>query len=294
MLSISIIVGLIAMFSWGIADFLQSVAIRKMGTYKVMFLSNIFGLLMTFPVLFFIMPQIALSNMLLLLLGGIMQTAAIYFFYTSMKKGDISLVAPISASYPIVTILLLRIFVGQTISIITLIAILMLIFGIVLTSTDLKKIRQMHTVAGVKESLITLMLWGIYFFVLKIVSDNITLFGINFPETHYLSIFFFSNIAMGIFMMLFSVSNKGIPTKKDLKDKTVLLILFSTSVIFTLAWIILTYGFTIGDASIITPISSLYPVIIVMLAMIFYKEKLVLNQKLGILTILAGLVLISL
>ena len=294
MLPISILAGLIPMFSWGIADFIQSVVIRKLGTYKTMFIANLFGLAFTLPFLLFFSVSIALPNLMLLVIGGICQTIAIYNFYRSLEIGEVSIVTPISASYTVITVLLLVLFLGQSISLFTFIAILMLVSGVVLVSTDLKKIKSMHAVRGVKESLITLMMWGIYFFILELVSNDITLFGVNFPATHYISVFFFSNISFGSFLMLFALYNKGIPKKSEFKDKMPFFILFCSTVLYTLAWLVLTYGFTVGDASIITPISSLYPAIIVTLAMIFYKEKLVLNQKVGILTILLGLVLISL
>ena len=95
-------------------------------------------------------------------------------------------------------------------------------------------------------------------------------------------------------MMGYSLYRKGMVTKKDLKNKKIQLIFFICGIIYTIAWIIVNYSISAGFVSIVTPISSLSPAVIVILAVIFYKEKLVLNQKIGILTILSGLFLISL
>jgi len=210
-----------------------------------------------------------------------------------MKKGEISVVLPISASYPVITVFLLWLLLGNTVSIVTAVSILILVLGIVLVSTDLRKLKHLHTVAGVKESVIALFLWGFYFFILEVASKNTNLFGVNFPEMTFMSLFIYSYVFMAIFMVVFSIIKKGILTKKDWKNKKIVFRESYIQVIYLISWLVLNYGLIIGRTEIIAPISALYPVIAVILALIFYKEKLVLNQKIGILTILLGLFLIS-
>ncbi len=293
-MSISVLAGLIPMFAWGIADFLQSIAIRKLGTYKTMFSANVIGILTTLPFLFITDLNIEINNFVILFIGALLQVFAIYGFYKSMEIGEISIVVPVSASYPLVTVFLLVVLLSQQLSIMTLVAIFVLIFGIILTSTDLKKIRNIHTVKGIKESLYALFGWGIYFFILDLASKESTLFGLSFPQTHYLTIFLYSNLMLGTAIAVFAILKKGYKIQKDLANKKPFLILLLTSVIYTVAFVVLNYGIQEGNTAIIAPISSLYPVITVVLAVLFYKEKLVTNQKIGIATILLGLVLISL
>ena len=52
-------------------------------------------------------------------------------------------------------------------------------------------------------------------------------------------------------------------------------------------------GISVSLVSLVAVISSLYPLIVVILARIFLKEKLFSIQKIGIVAILLGLVLIS-
>ncbi len=293
MLSISVIVGLVAMLSWGVADFLQSIPIRKLGEFKSILLSNFIGLLALIPFLFNPnLYKIELSNLIILLIAGISQVAAIVNFYRSMKIGELAIVTPISASYPIVTVLLMLL-LGSKLAFITIVAICVLIVGIIFTSTDLRKLKYLHKAKGVKESVVALLLWGLYFFVMHICGNDVTFLGINFPKTHYMAMFFYTTIINGVFMMAYALFRKGLPEKKDI-TKNIILVFIVTTIIYTVAWIVLNYGMTVGNTAIITPISSIYPMITAVLAVIFYKEKLVLNQKIGILTILLGLILISL
>lgn len=292
-LSISIITGLVPMLCWGIADFLQSIVVRKINTYKAMFINNVLGIIVTLPFWFFINKSIHMNNLILLSIGGLIQVVAMYNFFQSMKIGEVSIVAPISATYPLVTLALLVFLLGQQISLFKILAILILIMGIILTSTDLRKIKHMHTVSGIKESIITLFCWGTYFFIMELIAKNTLLFGINFPATDAMTTFFYSNITMAVPMLFFSMYKKGILQKKDYKLKKIMLIVIVNAIIYTTAWIVINYGFVNGITAIIAPISSLYPAITVLLAEYFYKEKLVINQKIGLVIIFIGLILIS-
>jgi uncharacterized membrane protein len=52
-------------------------------------------------------------------------------------------------------------------------------------------------------------------------------------------------------------------------------------------------GLTYENTSIIAPIVSAFPIVAIILARIFLKEVLELNQKLGVVTVIFGLVLLS-
>ena len=293
MLDISIISGLVAMFSWGIADFIQSNVVRQMGSYKTMYIGNIVWIIFVLPFAFFISLKISITNLILLFVGSVMQVFAIYNFYQSMKIGEVSIVTPISGSYSIITVLMLLLLLGQKLNLMTISAIFILIIGIILTSTDLKKIKHIHTVKGVKEAVIALLMWGSYFFFVEVVAKDITFF-LHFPATDGLTVFFYSGVFIGFSSLIFSILHKGQTKLRDLKKNNIFWFVLVAQLIYTVAWAVINYGVSVGNTALITTISSLYPAITVILALIFYKEKLVLNQKIGILIILIGLILISL
>ncbi len=281
------------MFSWGIADFIQSKVVRQMGSYKTMYIGNIVWIIFVLPFAFFISLKISITNLILLFVGSVMQVFAIYNFYQSMKIGEVSIVTPISGSYSIITVLMLLLLLGQKLNLMTISAIFILIIGIILTSTDLKKIKHIHTVKGVKEAVIALLMWGSYFFFVEVVAKDITFF-LHFPATDGLTVFFYSGVFIGFSSLIFSILHKGQTKLRDLKKNNIFWFVLVAQLIYTVAWAVINYGVSVGNTALITTISSLYPAITVILALIFYKEKLVLNQKIGILIILIGLILISL
>lgn len=278
------------MISWGIADFLQSISVRKLTTAQVMFISNIFWLILVIPFAFFIDLSISLNSLIAVILGAIIQLIALVKLYEAMKIGEVSIVIPISASYPIISVLLLIFLLGNKLKLLTFGAIVIMTLGIALASTDVRKLRHIHTVKGVKEAVIALLFFGIYFFVLELLSTDVTFF-LNFKALGPYTFFFYTSFFNGLAMVLYGFFNKG---KIDMKKaKTVIPYMIVAEIIYLIAWIGLTYGFSYGDSAIVTAISSLFPAITIVLALIFYKEKLVANQYFGILMILAGLFIVS-
>lgn len=276
--------GLITMLCWGVADFLQTIPTRKIGTARTMFFSSLIGLLPTSIAIIFFRTSLVIDTKLsgLLLIGSIFNLSAVYFFFTSFEKGEVSVVTPISASYSLVTIFLAFVFLGDRLSPQAWAAVTVLVIGIILTSTDIKKLKNLHTAKGVKESLLAMCFWGIYFFVLGIVSET---YG---PA----NLFMQTGVINGLVTLIFSYAIGGRP-KKNGMTKNIYLILWINMVIYTVAWVTLNYGLTLEVVSLVAPISSLYPSITVLLAAVFYKEKLVTNQILGILLIFTGIVLLS-
>ena len=61
-----------------------------------------------------------------------------------------------------------------------------------------------------------------------------------------------------------------------------------------LGFVAFNFGISTAYLSIVGPVAATYPAVTVVLAYFFLKEKIVGNQKVGVIAILAGLALISL
>ena len=128
-----------------------------------------------------------------------------------------------------------------------------------------------------------MILWGVYFYILCIASKS----------TDSTNLFIFSWISIAVFFTIFAFLKNGMTHFGELSKQKLVPIYIAGNILFLFAWIVMNYALTRENISILTPLSSLYPAITVVLAAIFFKEKLVLNQKFGIITILAGIFLIS-
>ena len=297
MLSIGITVGLVLMFIWGIAGFLMTIPVKKIGNLKTQFASNVLAYISLIPAisLYFNSIDITLINFILLLIAGFCIVIGIYFYYKGIEiGGDVSILSPIQGSFSVVTVVLSFIFLKEVLYFSKVVAIILILIGIVVTYTDLRKLKQFHSKKGVKYALIAMILLGLQFFILGIVSKDITLFGVHSDPLTHNNLFIFTTLINPTLFILFAILKKQIPTVKDLQRKSVAPIILVTSIMFAIAWFVLNYGLSFGQVSLLVPVSSLNPAITVLLAANFYKEKLVLNQKLGILVVLLGLFLISL
>jgi drug/metabolite transporter (DMT)-like permease len=286
MLAIGITAGLIFTFSVGIGDFFQSIIARKIGRYKTLFIRHLITLILLLPFLIYFylngLISVTITNLIWLVAGTLFYFFGYANFLKAFEIGNVSIVSPISSACSIVTIILSAIFLGEILKPMSYLSILIIIGGIVLTSTDIKQIKNIKSVKGLKESFIAMIMFGIYFFAL----------GKAGKSMNTLSLFMYAmTIQSFIFIICTYFKTKTI-AKYDYRGNLGLFFAI-TVVLYILAWIGFNYGAAKGMVSIVTPISSLYPVITVILATAFYDERLVLNQKAGIALVIAGLFMLN-
>ena len=286
MISQGVIAGLIVMLCWGCSDFILTIPIRKIGTLKTILIRNIISILLVTPVGFHLYftdrMTISLLNLLIVLMSSLLFILAYYFFMKGFEIGSISLVSPIGGAYSIITVLLALIFLGESLSNLKMLAVCLMILGVFFTSSDITKLRNIKSQKGLKESILAMVGFGLSMFILGFASkrlDSITLFE-------------YATLSQAFFFVVLSLLKGGRYQKGDINFKLFLIFILQATIV-NVGWFAYIYGVGQDLVSIVTPISSLLPGVTVILALIFYKEKLVANQKLGIFAILVGVYLIS-
>ena len=296
MLTIGIIAGLIAMLCWGIADFLQAIIIKRVGSSKTMVMSNVLSVILTLPLFILFVSKghllIDLTSIFLIIGACVIDVIAVIAFMKSFEIGEICIVTPISASYSFISVILAILFLGERLPGAKLIAIVVIIAGIFLTSTDMKKFR-LKAEKGVVESIVAMIGWGVFFFIIGLAMRQL---HSAFPGAGLWdipgTIFFFTTLINGTLLASYGFIMKGIPGKKEIRQNILFLVV--NFFLYSLAWISVNYGIAQELISIVTPVSSLYPALTVILAVIFFKEKTAPSQRIGIFLTLFGIFLISL
>lgn len=286
MIKQGIVDGLAVMFCWGLADFIQSIPIRRIGTPRTMFIRNVLTVLLVFPITIFLYVdnQLAIHplQLLIIILGSLLYVLGYYMFMRGFEVGNVSLVAPIAGSFSAMTVLLALVFLNESMSTFNLAAVFSMIAGVFLTSIDIRKIKNFRSQKGLKEALCAMTGFGLSFFVLGFISKQLDA----------LNIFIFTTLSQALLFIVISVSKGGVVKKKDISLK-LFWIFIVHSLFVNLGWFAYIYGVGKALVSLVTPISSLFPGITVLLAILFYKEQLVPNQKVGIVGILVGVLLIN-
>lgn len=211
-------------------------------------------------------------------------TGAYMFFFYAIEKGDISLTGALSAFYPVSTVILSTIFLHEHMSVLQVFGVIAAIVGVGCISFPNKKqlIDLAHHKTWVIWGLSSAIISGAGDFFDKIVSNHIG---------SYSQIFFAALAFQVLSVINFLVDKKGrtLPKfsfKKFFPTLSGTLLAVAGTMFFFLA-------FAYGPVSLISPAASIYPAIVVVLAVFFLHETITKRQFVGIISIVLGIVLIG-
>jgi transporter family protein len=284
---LSILLGIGGMFGWGIYDFLGGVFAKQIGSFKSLFWSQLAGLISIFllAIVFKSSVNVPVLVIILSIIAAILYSAGYLFFFKGFEIGNVSIIATTMNLWAVFTMLFAFIFMGQRLSAMQTLGVLMIIFGATLASLNWNEIRnqRFQLSAGVKEAVFGAFFFGIFWNVSEIISEKIG----------WLLTTLFIKFGIILFLLIFSLLAKqktGL-TKISTKTKAIILLM---GVIEAGAVALVNYGLTIGDAILITPIASALSIVTIALAIIFLKDKITKIQGLGIITAIVGIIVTAL
>ena len=283
-ISTGIIFGIIAMLSWGTCDFFIVKAVKKSNVLKTVIWSQTTGLILYYTIfsLYFKLPIISPTTIIIILTTGLLSVIGFLSFCKGLQVGKVSIISPVSACWAVITVILSQIFLNETLTALQSAGIILAISGTILTSFklhDLLKLKLKNRATGIEYAIISLFATGIYFVLISILVTELSWF---------LPIFFMKNAALLYLLTYSTIAKKDISLPKNTRSLIIL--------IGTLEAIgFLAYGIGVNSeyTSIVAPISATFPMVTIILAKIFFKETLETNQKIGIISVLCGLVLLS-
>jgi drug/metabolite transporter (DMT)-like permease len=203
-----------------------------------------------------------------------------------LEKGELSITATILASFSIYTIIFSMIFNKERPSDVTLLFIILTIIGTIVVSFP-KKINK----AELKK--VHLIAWAIFAAICIGAADTLSKFYIT--QTSVGSFLFFVSIAQFFVSIVYLWIDKQPITQfftiaQKLQEYKYAL---WGSLCITVSTLCLFLSFNFTLASIASPISSSYPIITIVLAILFLKEKLSVKDSLGILFVLISVIMIG-
>lgn len=275
------------MLGYGISDFFAKKTIDKIGSLKTLLYSQIIGA--AFISLYLIrdssLPSFSIPNIIYILLFGIFNAAGYLALYRAFEVGKISIVSPISSSFVILAAIVSFLFFGESFSTLKTISLGLVIVGIILTAIDLKDLRDGVDISdlskGVPEAMVVFLVFGLY----APLWDRF----IEGPGWVVWA------ILVKIILSFTLISYATLVRKQSLSFKQssliywlVFIALFEAMASFGNSW---AFNASINTTSIIVAITSTYPLVTALLAFTLLKERLALNQYIGIGIIISGLVM---
>ncbi|MFH1126908.1 MAG: DMT family transporter [archaeon] len=284
-ISTGILFGIIAMISWGAADIFAAKASRTAGVFRTVFWSQAISAiiyLLVYPFMFKA-PSISETTIILILITGLLSVVSYLAFYKGLEVGKVSIISPVVACWAAVTVILSLIFLNESLAYHQAIGVFFAILGAILSSfrlRDILKLKARKFETGIRYALFTMLGTAIIFILMDIIVAELGWF---------LPMFLIRAAAVFYLLAYAFTVKKDISFPKN--SASFLAIIGILEVIGFLAYGI---GITKEYTAIVAPVAASFPMVTIILARIFLKETLELNQKIGVVSVVCGLILLSL
>ncbi len=282
-LSTGILLGIVAMAAWGTADFFVVKALKKQSIWKILLWSQLTGLAIFFLLLTFLkFPAIDSDILIMLTVAGLLYTLAYLGLYKSFEVGKLSIVSPVAACWVVVTVILGITFLNESVTFLQSIGIILAIAGAVLVSFKLSDLRKLKGNAsiGVKFALVNVFAVGVGFVLFDILVEKLG--------------WFVSIFLLKMFIVVFLAAFSTVAKKDISLPRNSLFFIAIIGLLEALAFASYGIGISSEYTVVVAPIAATFPLVTVLLALVFLKEKVELNQKFGIASVIAGVVLLAL
>lgn len=275
-----ILFGLLVMLGHGIGTAISKVPAQNIGSLRSVFYRNLVISAIILISLPFFESSFSIKYFLLALGTALIGYIALAVFYRAIKTGKVGVVAPISNSSGLVTVVLALLFYEEMLSMEQIISVTLIFLGIVLISInflDFKNSNLFQFSSGIILAILCAILWGTMYFFLKIPIINLgPLFATFILE-------------FGILMLsLVHIKTQGIELKISITDYKYMLLVGIFGAIG-----IISYSFGVkvsSNVSVITAMSMANPVVSAIYARFVYKEKLTLQQLVGAFIVVFGII----
>ncbi|MBI2020759.1 DMT family transporter [Candidatus Daviesbacteria bacterium] len=281
----AIIFALITYFAWGIGIFFEAIVARKLNPYSFAFWAFLLSVVVMSFYAPFILDDLSGLTVNLFLLNITLSIIALFLgsisYYEALKITNRALVGTIASSFPLVTVILSMLFLGEKVSSQQGIAIVIIFLGLFLAMFNINMISgKFLNSKGILFALLTMLSWGAYFAFIKILVEQI---GWFWPT--YFSFLIFP-------LIYFYMKIKKIKLERPTLNGAIKALIIST-ILVRIAELSFNLGISKGLVSIVAPIAGANPTLFVVLAFLIFKDPITRQQILGIITTLVGIVLLS-
>jgi drug/metabolite transporter (DMT)-like permease len=215
---------------------------------------------------------------------GVLGGVAYLTFYRALAIGPISIVSPIVAAYAAVTVVLAVLIGGERPGPGEVAAVVVVILGVLLASSDLTQVRGLERAAlvGLVLALVTAVVIGGFVYGIAHFSE----------EQGWLVPIFLARSASTL--VLLAVSLRGGEWRFPDRSPGLLALIAAIGVIDTAAYALFNVGVRHADTSVVATAAAPYAVVPIVAGVLMFGERPRPTQWAGIALVLAGLVVLGL
>lgn len=291
-----ILLGLSGAVCWGVSDFIARFASRRVGAYRTLLYMQLFGFVALSGYLkwtgaFARIAAPGWKPWALAALAGVMNMIASLALYYSFQIGVMSIVAPVSSSYPALTVILAMLS-GEQLRPLRGFGLAVTLVGVILACTSFsqdangkpsgaERHLHAHAAKGVVWAIVAavgfgFLFWFLGFKVIPLVGSGVSVWAIRLTC-----------------MTVLAAAAAPAGQRIQIPRGGVWWLLLGVGVLDTAAFVLNNAGLATGQVSVVSVLASLYGAVTVVLSWIFLRERLEGSQWLGIVLIFAGIVLVS-
>lgn len=281
------IYGLASALSWGIADFLGAVVSRRIGSFATVVIGQIAGLVGLTLVVVTAgtdVPAIGASDVGWLLFAGAAVAVAYLAFYRGLQLGPIALVSPIGAGYGAVSVVLAVVFLREALDAWSGVGVSMALVGILLTSRNPRTLAvgEPATREGVPYAIVAMVGFGISAFTVGIFAKSL-----GWGPAVILA----RSGTVATLVIAAIAATRGGRTRHPAGGIAFAVVV---GLLDATAFAAYARASEVGLISIAAAVSATYPVVPILAGVAAFREVIVPSQWLGIVSVIAGLVLLGL
>jgi len=266
--------------SWGVGDFVGGFKTRRLGAFAVLFVSQPPTLVLIAVLVIIRGVRVTPGPWILAgVVAGLVGLVGLSAAYRGMAIGVVSIVSTIAATGPVVPIVV-GLALGERPTALQLSGMVMTLGGIALLAFDRRPAESgRRVVPGVGLALLAALAFGLFLVAIRYASRPDPLWGVLATRAGSVVALLLLGL---VFRSRIKVAGSDLP------------VLVGVGVLDISADAFFAFATTIGLLSIVSILSSLYPVATVILARFVLKERLARPQQGGIALALTGVLLISL
>ena len=283
------IYGLLAAIGWGTTDFLGAVSGRRMGALPALAVSQLVGIIGATAL--FVARGGGLGALhglgWFLVANGLIAMVAYAVHYHALELGPVAVVSPVGAGYAVVGFALAVLALGEHPGPLAIAGGLITIGGVFLVSANLPLLRAgLHErPPGLWWAVGSAVGFGVAGFILGVIAKD---------SNDWVATLFTTRLVLVLAYIPLLVARRR-TFHKFATATTVAYVAAAAAGAFDLMGVAsYSAGATRGYLSVVLAASAIFPAIAVALSVVFLKERLVLNQYVGIAVVIGGLLLLAL
>jgi drug/metabolite transporter (DMT)-like permease len=282
-----ILLGLTAALSWGLADYFAAVASRRSGAFRVVLGFHLVAMVLLSLLLVATdegLGEVTGGDLAWLVLIGLLGGLSYLAFYRALAIGPISIVSPIVSAYAAVTVVCAVLIGGERLGGGETAAIVVVLFGVLLASSDLAQLGALERIAllGILLALATAILIGVYVYGIAYFS---AVYGWLVPIV----------LARGFSaLFLVAVSLRGGEWRFPDRSPRLLATIAFIAVIDTVGYVAFNFGVRHADTSVVATAAAPYSVVPIVAGVVLLHERPRAAQWTGVALVITGLILLGL